>query len=282
MKSRSPARPRKRRWIPRIAVLAVVSLGLWAFVIEPSRLVVHHETLRLPSWPRESAPLRIAVLSDLHVGSPYWGIESLPKVVERTNAEAPDLVLLAGDYMTEGEGQASPESIARVLHDFKAPLGVVAVLGNHDWWNNGYRVRGALRAQGITTLENESLVVTTSKGRHVVIVGLADATRAQNIGEAFSRVPRDEKAVIALVHEPDLFRSVGDRARLTVAGHTHGGQVRLPWIGSPIVPSDYGQRYARGHVEEDGHHLFVTTGIGTSRIPVRFGVPPEIAILTLE
>ena len=143
------------------------------------------------------------------------------------------------------------------------------------------RVRRAFTQRGITVLENEALELKRGAERFFV-VGLADPlTRRVRMDQALGPVP-DGAPFLVLCHEPDVFPDVPDRAALTLAGHTHGGQVRLPLLGSLVVPSQYGQRYARGHVEENGRHLFVTSGVGTSIFPVRFGVPPEIALLTLR
>lgn len=259
-------------------------LGVWAFWIEPQRLVIRHVRLTLPHWPAAQDGLRVALLSDLHVGSPYWSLERTAKLVEATNREQPDLVLLAGDYLINGVRFGTwvdPESIAGVLGKLHAPLGVVSVLGNHDWWNDGGRVRRALSNAGIVVLENEVQAVQHAGGRFF-IVGLADVlTRRVQLRATEALVPPGEPFLV-LSHEPDVFPDVDPRAALTLAGHTHGGQVRLPLLGRLIVPSEYGQRYAAGHIVEDGRHLFVTTGIGTSILPVRFGVPPEVVILELR
>jgi predicted MPP superfamily phosphohydrolase len=264
-------------------VLAIL-LALWAFWIEPRRLVVHRETLDVPHWPAADRGLRLALLSDLHVGSPHWTLERLQSLVETTNAQHPELVLLAGDYLINGivfGKWVEPEAIARVLGGLQAPLGVVAVLGNHDWGNDGERVRRAFTAAGIVVLENEALELRRGEG-HFYVVGLADAlTRGVSMARAVANVPAGEPFLV-LVHEPDVFTLVPSAASLTLAGHSHGGQVRLPFLGRLVVPSAYGQRYAAGHVVEGGRHLFVTTGVGTSIFPVRFGVPPEVAMLTLE
>jgi uncharacterized protein len=278
---------RHRRLAPRILGLlagALSLLGLYAFWFEQRRLVLNENTLQLPHWPEALSGTRVALLSDLHVGSPYWHLPELERLVERTNQAQPELVLLAGDYLINGVRFGhwiDPESIARVLGGLRAPLGVVAVLGNHDWWNNGHRVRRALTDQGITVLENEALELQRG-GERFFVVGLADPlTRNVRMDVALAGVPEAAPFVV-LCHEPDIFPEVPERAALTLAGHTHGGQVRLPLLGSLVVPSQYGQRYAHGHVEENGRHLFVTSGVGTSIFPVRFGVPPEIALLTLR
>lgn len=267
-----------------IAGAIVLSLATWALFIEPRRLVVQNVAIALPHWPREHHGLRVALLSDLHVGSPYWGLERTRDLVATTNAQHPDLILLAGDYVIDGVKfgtKIEPEIIAEVLGDLHAPLGVVAVLGNHDWWNDGERITRALSSHHIVVLENRIHSVT-HQGRALFIVGLADAmTRESRIRETLAPLPKDE-AVLVLSHEPDVFVSVDERASLTLAGHTHGGQVVIPWIGRPVVPSDYGERFAAGHVVENGRHLFVTTGVGTSIFPIRFGVPPELVMLTLQ
>jgi uncharacterized protein len=259
-------------------------VAVWALFIEPRRLVVRNVALEVPRWPREHAGLRVALLSDLHVGSPHWGLERVRELVATTNAQHPDLILLAGDYVIDGVKfgtKVEAEPIAEALGELRAPLGVMAVLGNHDWWNDGERMRRALTSRGITVLENDARTVNHA-GRRLFIVGLADAmTREPRARETLDTVPAGE-AILVLVHEPDVFTTVDERASLTLAGHTHGGQVAIPILGRPIVPSAYGERFAAGHIVEEGRHLFVTTGVGTSIFPIRFGVPPELVVLTLR
>jgi uncharacterized protein len=288
LESVPPAAGVRARGLPRlgllILLLAAVLLGGWAFWLEPRRLVLHEEALDVPHWPEELRGFRLALLSDLHVGSPYWGLPELERLVDRVNQEKPELVLLAGDYMingvTFGESVA-PEAIAGALAGLDAPLGVVAVLGNHDWWNDGHRVRRAFESAGVIVLENEARAIQRGSQRFHV-VGLADQlTRRVRLDPALAGVAEGSPFLV-LAHEPDVFVRVPERASLTLAGHTHGGQVRLPLIGRPVIPSRYGQRFAAGHIVEEGRHLFVTTGVGTSVFPVRFGVAPELVILTLE
>jgi predicted MPP superfamily phosphohydrolase len=168
-----------------------------------------------------------------------------------------------------------------VLKDLRAPLGVYSVLGNHDWWWDGQRVRSGLEANGIKVLDDEVVEVKV-RGISVWLAGLADLwTRPQHIDETIAKIPQGQP-VIALTHNPDIFPRLPQRVPLMLAGHTHGGQIRFPIIGTVVEPSNFGQRYVRGHVFENNHHLFVTTGIGTSIVPIRFGVPPEIVLLTLK
>jgi predicted MPP superfamily phosphohydrolase len=211
----------------------------------------------------------------------------LSGLVQRTNAERPDLVLLAGDYQVNdipGGVFVAPEPIALVLSELQAPLGVIAVLGNHDWWNDGERTRAAFMARGISVLE-ESAQPLVYHGVRFFVVGLGDQlTRRSDVKSALATAAPGD-ATLLLVHEPDVFASLPrlDLApTLTLAGHTHGGQVRLPLLGRRVVPSAFGERFAYGHVVENGRHLYVTSGVGTSVLPVRFRVPPEIALLTLQ
>jgi hypothetical protein len=266
---------------------AALAAFAWGFWLEPQRLVVVRTELELPGWPAKLSGVRVALLSDLHVGSPFWDLDALSSLVERTNAEKPDLVLLAGDYQINdvpGGRWVDAEPIAERLGALKASLGVFAVLGNHDWWNDGERTRRAFIAHGIVVLE-ESAKALERGGQTFYLVGLADQlTRSSSPRNVFAQVPH-EAATLLLVHEPDVFESfprLGVSPTLTLAGHTHGGQVWLPLLGRRIVPSEFGERYAYGHVVEGGRHLFVTSGVGTSVLPVRFGVPPEIALLTLR
>lgn len=284
------ARPVSRRALLRLAWGCLLACSLafaWGFWWEPQQLVVTRNELRLPGWPRQLAGLKVALLSDLHIGSPFWDLAALDRLVVRTNAEQPDLVLLTGDYQINdvpGGAFVPSEPIAQGLSRLEAPLGVFAVLGNHDWWNDGERTRKAFEAHGITVLEESSQVLERA-GARFAVVGLADQiTRPSAPAAALATAPPGLPTLL-LVHEPDVFDEfprLGVSPSLTVAGHTHGGQVWLPLLGRRVVPSSFGERYAYGHVVENGRHLYVTSGVGTSVLPVRFMVPPEIAMLTLR
>jgi predicted MPP superfamily phosphohydrolase len=278
-------RPRRRKRL-RIALvtilLLIVTVVGWAFVIGPNRLVVRHETLQIEQWPSSLANLKIAVLSDIHAGGAFIDERKLRLIVERTNQLQPDLIVILGDYISGGRNHhdMNPEVFAPFLKDFRAPLGVYSVLGNHDWWYDGQKVRRALEANGIKVLENEVARLET-RGTSLWLVGLADLwTRPQRIGDTIANVPAGEP-LIAITHNPDIFPQLPQGVSLLLAGHTHGGQVRFPFIGTVTTVSRFGDRYVGGHIVENGRHLFVTTGIGTSIYPVRFGVPPEIVLVTV-
>ena len=281
--SQSP-RQKRLRVVLAAVPFVVACLVFWGFFVEPNRLVVRHQTIEIAGWPREFNDLRIAVLADLHAGSAFIDERKLRTIVERTNQLQPEMIVILGDYIYgDGRGKKyiAPEVFAPILKDLRAPLGVYSVLGNHDWWFGGLRVRRALEQNGIKVLDNEVLRVD-ARGSALWLVGLADLwTRPQLVEETIAQVP-EGAPLIALTHNPDIFPHLSGRVPLLLAAHTHGGQVRFPIIGSIVHPSDYGQRYAAGHIFENGHHLFVTTGIGTSILPVRFNVPPEIVLLTVR
>lgn len=260
-----------------------VALALWAFVFEPASFRVRPARIAVDRWPSACDGLRIAVLADLHVGSPWQGLDSLGRVVAKVNAARPDVVLLAGDYVIHGVPGGSfvpPEAIAAVLAGLEAPAGVFAVLGNHDWWFDHLRVARALEAKGIPVLEDRSTAVSTGDCR-LRLVGISDFWEGpHDVRRAMADVSPHER-VLAFTHNPDLFPELPRGIVLTIAGHTHGGQVYLPGVGRPVVPSRFGERYAIGHVVEDGRHLYVSPGVGTSILPVRFLVPPEVTMLTV-
>ena len=252
--------------------------------IEPGRVIARETRVPVARWPTELGPLRIAALADLHTGAPHITVDKVREIVRSTNAARPDLIVLLGDYVIHGVvggDFVDIEPIAAALGDLRAPLGVFAVLGNHDWWYDGPRTARALEAAGIRVLEDAAAAVTAG-GRPLWVAGVSDArTRQADITRALAAVP-DGAPVIALTHNPDVFPRMPARVLLTLAGHTHGGQVSLPVLGRLIVPSRYGERYAIGHVHENDRDLFVSPGIGTSIIPLRFRVPPEISLLTVS
>ncbi len=257
-------------------------LFVWGFWWEPGRLVLNEVTLELPNWP-EGEETRVTLIADLHVGSPRNGKDNLRRVVRRVNETSPDLVLIAGDLTIDnvvGGNFVPPEEIAEELEAIRARHGVFATIGNHDRWLSAERVTEALEGVGIRVLENQNARIDV-RGHEIWIAGVADYwTGHPSIDDALAGVGVGDP-VLLFTHNPDLFPEIPSSVSLTLAGHTHGGQVVVPFVGAINTPSRFGDRYAAGHVVEEGRHLFVTSGIGTSRIGVRFQVPPEVAALRI-
>ncbi|KAA2236710.1 metallophosphoesterase [Salinarimonas soli] len=277
-------------------------LGAYGLVVEPRlRLRVQAYALSPAGWPG-GVRLRIAALADIHAGLPYMPLARVRQIVEATNALAPDLVVLLGDYASSDRFPFTRipwDETVPLFRGLDAPLGVYGILGNHEFWDDpsAQRRRGdtlahdAFRRSRVPLLENDA-VRLQARGGPVWLLGLGDQLafrlgRARYIGRddlpgTLAKVTDDAPAIL-LAHEPDIFPKVPGRIALTLAGHTHGGQVRL-FGHSPVVPSHYGNRYAYGHVVEDGRHLIVSGGLGTvaaGLVPVRFGVPPEIVVVDI-
>ena len=259
--------------------------------LRPHSLVVTPYTLRPNGWPA-GRRLTITVIADLHAGGPDMPLPQVQRIVDTANALKSDLIVMLGDYIARYDFaiERIPDPLwAAELARLQAPLGVWAILGNHDWWYDLAGVRNALAGAQIPLLENQAVLVGPEGGRFWV-AGIGDQI-AHRVGRGrfrgvddlpgtLSQITTDDP-VILLAHEPDIFPRVPTRVALTFAGHTHGGQIRLPLIWPAFVPSKYGKRYAYGHVIERDRHLIVSGGLGTSIIPARLGVPPEIVHVTL-
>ena len=274
-----------------VAGLSVSSTAAYAGAIEPQGLVVTRYAPTPPGWPA-GRKLSVAVIADLHAGGPDMLLAHVRRVVDKAARLRPDLVVLLGDFIaTYGfrtERVADPLWAAELAR-LKAPLGTWAILGNHDWWYDLAGVRSALAGVHIPVLENNAVLLGTP-GSKFWLAGIGDQLAyplghgrfrgVDDLPGTLAQVDTDDP-VLLLVHEPDIFSRVPARVALTLAGHTHGGQIRIPLIWPFFVPSKYGSRYAYGHVVEDNRHLIVSGGLGTSVIPARLGVPPEIVHLVL-
>jgi predicted MPP superfamily phosphohydrolase len=288
------------KWLGGLA-LAGASVGTYALVIEPGFLLrTQYYALTPPNWT-PGLKLRLVLIADPHLGEPYMSLGRWNRILNLANSLEGDLNLLLGDYAATHRFVTSRIAVAgtaRAAKKLTSRLGTYAIIGNHDWWSDAAaqslrqgptRAQRALEDAGIPVLENkvqqlakDSLPFWLSGTASMVAIKTEIRGRFEgrdNLAGALAQIT-DDAPVIHLAHEPDLFTQMPPRVSLTLSGHTHGGQVRLfGW--SPIVPSEFGNRFAYGHIIENGRHLIVSGGLGCSVVPVRFGVPPEITVVDL-
>jgi len=282
----------------------LMALGGYAFAYEPlARLAISRYRLTPPGWT-PGLKLRLVALADFHACEPWMSTDRIISICARANELEGDVTLLLGDYaagMNMVTRYVHSSEWSKALATLKAPLGVHAIMGNHDWWedrtaqkNGGGDTFGhrALAEAGIPVYSNRA-VRLEKDGYGFWLAGLEDQlallpgrkwdrSRMQGLDDLDGTLAQvsDDLPVILLAHEPDIFPRVPERVSLTLSGHTHGGQIRL--LGySPMVPSRYGDRYAYGHILENGRNIIVSGGLGCSIAPVRFGVPPEIVVIDL-
>jgi predicted MPP superfamily phosphohydrolase len=260
--------------------LAVPLLAAWVLAVEPSLLVVRH--LERSRWP--GTAVKVAFFSDLHAGAPHVNREYIADLVARVNAEAPDVVLIGGDLTINDVPGGKPMPIAdtaALLAPLKAPLGVYAVLGNHDWWNGADAIKAELRGVGIEVLENDAKLLERPDATKIWLVGLGDDyTRHADVAKAFAATNGDWPKLV-FMHDPGALLNIRERFHIAFAGHLHGGQVYIPGLGALVAPGRAPKSWAKGWVDFDGGSLYVSAGIGTSILPIRFNAPPEFVVLSL-
>lgn len=294
----------RRQLLAAGATVVAAGLGVatYAVGIEPRLVNVTRYQPRPKTWPAGLA-LRIVALSDVHACEPWIDARRLTDICAMANALEPDIVLLLGDYRAGMRLKFRETPIADWAAAFKtleAPLGVHAILGNHDYWQDRdaqARRDGPTRSElglgevGIPVYVNRAARIEKD-GRGFWLAGLGDLVAflpswydsggrygMDDLPGTLAQITGDEPAIL-MAHEPDSFPDVPARIALTLSGHTHGGQVRL-FGYSPVVPSMFGNRYAYGHVVEDDRHLIVTGGLGFTKVPIRLGVPPELLLIEL-
>lgn len=246
--------------------------------VEPQSLGVERVRIALDDLPPTLEGLTLVQLSDFHL-HPFTKIDLIHRAVTLANSLAPDLVLLTGDYVfTEAEAISD---LAPVLARLQAKLGVFSVLGNHDVWTDAQMIRGALENVEIPVLVNQGVEIQV-EGQSLYVAGLEDGwSGCPDLDEALAHRSGDIP-VILLMHEPDWADEISrdGRVSLQLSGHSHGGQVRLPGIGAPILPR-FGQKYDQGLYRVGNMRLYTNRGIGVIAPPLRFRCRPEITEITL-
>ena len=283
IQTKTPGRIRMRPLF--LLLFAVCAVGLWlfaeAFLFEPSNLTLVRKTLSIPKLPKEWDGLKIVLMSDFHASKHKGDGKLIRRAIELANRQNADLILLLGDFLKgHKESQAMPmETFFPQLGKLKAEYGVYAVLGNHDRWIGTGRIRQHLENAGIHVLENRAVSFERG-GKRLHLAGLTELWPQTHL-RFVQRQP--EEPLIVMMHEPRNYLKIVSDTTLLVAGHTHGGQVKLPLLGRPgISVRQGGERFAYGLIEETpGKKMFVTSGLGTSLLRVRFNCPPEVVVLTL-
>jgi predicted MPP superfamily phosphohydrolase len=264
-----------------LAGLAVLALAYAEATRTPG--VVTYDVAS-PAWT--GPPVSIALLADAQAAHPDMPPARIARIVQQTNALKADIVLLAGDYVTGRlvqSGRVGPAAATAPFAGLRAPLGVFAVLGNHDMERPGLaeEVTAGLEAAGVTVLRNRA-----ARAGPLWVAGVDDNRHGvTGVTAAMAGVPPGAP-LLYLVHNPDNLVDTPARVGLTLAGHSHGGQVLLPFVGALVLPIER-RDWARGHIVWPGpdgqaRHMVVTSGLGTSGAPIRLGVPPEIVLVRLR
>lgn len=266
------------------ALVLIAALCLvYGFYIEPRLLKIRQVTITAPASANIPAPLRIGLLSDIHLGGAHVTTDRLKRAIEAVNENSPDIILIAGDFIDghERRDRRREDFNARIdeglleIGTLRAPMGVHAAMGNHDSYYSQSYVTAVLEEQGVHVLVNSA----RREGGYC-IVGLADAHTSRGDPAAFDGCDTGD-AVIGLMHSPNSFEFLRADTVIAVAGHTHGGQINLPILGRAVTSTKLGKPYAYGHKKWKGIDVFITAGIGTSILPARFRAPPEVVIIDL-
>ena len=291
------------RWLGGLGAAGALA-AVYGVAVEPMlRPRITRYDLAPARWPA-GLDLTIAVVADIHACHPWMTPERIRAIVDTTNGLGADLIALLGDYVAGHRfvtSRVRSDEWSSALAGLRAPLGVHAVLGNHEWWSDqevqrtgvgSPAARRTLETVGIPVYEND-VVRLAKSGQPFWLAGLGDQVAflpsrrrhperrlgVDDLDGTLAKVT-DDAPIILLAHEPDITARVPGRVALVLSGHTHGGQVRLfGW--SPVVPSRYGNRYAYGQVREQCD-LIVSGGLGCSIMPVRVGMPPEIVVVRLR
>lgn len=268
-----------RRLLLFLLVVGLALLG-WSWRTTVADPIVRETAVALPGWPEGQPPVRTLLISDIHVAGPDMPPSRLARLVERMNALRPDVVLIAGDLVSDKRYATRTYSLAQAVAPLAAlrpRLGTFAVLGNHDHWRDAAEARSALEAAGIVLLDNSA-----ASAGPLAVGGLDDAfTDHHDLAATLAALRRTPGAKLLLSHSPDPFPEVPAEVGLMLAGHTHCGQIRLPLYGYISTMSDHGERYVCGRVDENKRTLIVTAGLGTSILPLRFGAHPDMWLVTI-
>lgn len=269
----------------------------YAYFIEPRQFVIIEETISVPNWSKQLDGLRIVTIADIHTGSNYAPRERVRFVVEQANAQNADVIVLLGDYVSESKwdrqcvrkretaGDCTElripfDEIAEDLRGLKAKYGVYAVIGNHDWYHNEAKAKRLLEEVAAIRVLNNEIAEIKINEETLRIWGIEDWYLNRRVPTDAFNALEEKKNIIAITHNPDTMLSTPEGFAIMFAGHTHGGQLNWPIFGPKAVFND--PRFMDGLAVVDNKYVYVSSGVGTSVIPFRFRVPPEINVITLR
>ena len=259
-------------------IITLILLCLYA-LLEPYMLRVSKTTISSKDIPESFNGTRVVFVSDIQHG-PWFSIQRVTELVTKINALKPDIIFLGGDYVDKDEKYIDP--VFKELSKLQAPLGVYAVLGNHDHWEGTVHSQTSMQKAGITYIDNKGLWISKNDER-IRVGGVGDLWENIQMIEPTISEASSNDFVILVSHNPDYASKLKtDKIDIMLSGHTHGGQVTLFGIWAPYVPSEFGQKYRTGLIDTGHTKLLVSTGVGTFILPVRFFAPPEINLITLQ
>lgn len=276
----------RRKFLGIAAGAGAAALGADSILVAPNRPQVVRLDIPLRRWPEPLTGFTVALLSDFHY-DPYFSIHPIQSSIGIVNALRPHLIVLTGDFVSvpffgdPAKAAADADPCAAILKNLKAPHGTWAVMGNHDAFTDPDRVTAALQEQGIPVLANRSMPIE-SDGARFWLGGVDDVLgKTADLDATLQNIPPNERTVL-MVHEPDFAdRVAGHPVDLQLSGHSHGGQVRLPFL-PPVYLPDLGKKYVWGLYKVGGLTLYTNPGLGTVGFPARLNCPPEITLITLR
>jgi uncharacterized protein len=277
----------RRKFLGLGAAAGVAAVAADSVLIEPNRPVIERKEIALRRWPVQLEGFTIALISDLHY-DPHFSAHPLRASVGMVNGLHPDLIAITGDFVTQPlvsdddeKAASAAEPCSQLVGEMRATHGVWAVLGNHDWFTDPVVVSNALRAQGVRILGNSATPIEVN-GSRFWLAGVNDVmSQTADLHATLSGVPSDEPTVM-LVHEPDFADRVARHpVDLQLSGHSHGGQVRFPFL-PPLYLPHLAKKYYQGLYKIGDLTLYTNRGLGTIVVPVRIDCPPEITWITLR
>jgi predicted MPP superfamily phosphohydrolase len=272
----------RRQFLRRVlwggAVTALV--GTYPLFIERYIVTVNHYTIPVPNLPHEFHGMRVIHLTDLHYG-PLMPLDILAKVIQKTNELEKDIIVCTGDYVRGAAAAQKIDGIWSIMEKLRAPEGVYTVLGNHDHWASTEKSLHCLNTSGHINLRHKAVPLSRN-GTTLWLGGAGDLWEDHvNLDQVLKDVPNDACRIV-LAHNPDTADTdYTTRIDLMISGHTHGGQVKIPFIGTPMLPVQ-NKAYSSGFIRSQKTGVFISRGIGWAALPIRFNCFPEIAILILS